>query len=428
MKATSAGRAFSAQDWPATRYIDRAEIEAVARVLGARSPFRYYGPDLQHETDQFEVELARYVGSRFCLGVGSGTAGLHVAIAALGIGPGDEVVLPGYFWVSTVAAIVNNGAVPVLADVDASLSLDPDDLERKLTPRTKAVIMIHMGGVVGQIERIAAICRRRSIALVEDCAQSLGASKAGVNAGRFGDIGVFSFQLNKSCTAGEGGAIVTNDEGLFQRAVAIHDAGYLRDSKGNPDSSEAGPQLWGLGCRMNELTAAVLRVQLGRLPALLDEMRFVKAALTEIIRAYPHLDCVAGEDPGGDPGTLLTLRFGGEDAARGFQQSLFVSALKAKLAVRTVPLTDYGLHLYYQNSSLVKKRSICGHHSVWQRVENEFARDYSYAKGALPVLDSFVSRTLLFATPVGLSIKEQEDLQFVFRSACDRWIDLQGGR
>jgi 8-amino-3,8-dideoxy-alpha-D-manno-octulosonate transaminase len=177
---------------------------------------------------------------------------------------------------------------------------------------------------------------------------------------------------------------------------------------------------------MNELTAAMLRVQLGRLPALLDEMRSVKAALTEIIRAYSHVRCIAGEDPRGDPGTLLTLQFDSEDVVRRFQQSLFVSAIKARLALRSLPLTDYGLHLYFQNSSLVKKRSICGHHSVWQLAENEFARDYSYAKGVLPVLDGLVSRTLLFATPVGLSSQENEDLLSVFRSSCDRSSGLQG--
>jgi dTDP-4-amino-4,6-dideoxygalactose transaminase len=226
-------RTHAPQDWPGAHYMDELEVQAVERVVRARSPFRYYGANLQLEVEQFERELASFVGRSHCVGVASGTAALEVSMAALEVGPGDEVIVPGYFWVSTVAAVVKNFAIPVLVDVDDSFSLDPHDLLRKITARTKAVIIVHMGGVIGQVERVAEICRERGIRLIEDCAQSIGAAKFGRQSGSFGDVAIFSFQLNKSCTAGEGGAIVTDDAALYARAAALHDIGYVRDSDGN---------------------------------------------------------------------------------------------------------------------------------------------------------------------------------------------------
>jgi dTDP-4-amino-4,6-dideoxygalactose transaminase len=421
MNSTSgrSGR-HSLQDWPGTRYMDETEIAAVTRVLTARSPFRYYGPDLQNEASQFEAELSQFIGSRFCVGVSSGTTALQAALAALNVGPGDEVILPGYFWVSTVAAIVNNGAVPVLADVDDSFSLDPDDLERKLTARTKAVVVVHMGGVIGQIERICDICKARSIPLLEDCAQAIGASKDGVKAGCFGDMGIFSFQMNKTCTAGEGGAIVTSQEELFKKVVAIHDLGYPRDASGNLVLDDEARQLWGIGCRMSELTAAVLRVQVRRLPVLIEEMRSIKTALIDVVSPYGGVRCATGDDSGGDPGTSLLLVFESDRHARSFQQLLFACAMRqSKHILRSTRLADYGLHVYYKNKSLVNKKSICGHHSVWELTENSFAKQYSYEKGTLPSLDGLVHRTLLFATPVGLTSAERDDLREIFRRTCE---------
>ena len=151
------------QEWPGALHYDQEEVEAVSRVARSRSPFRFYGPDLQKEVDQFESEFATYIGVKHCLGVSSGTAALQVALAALGVGPGDEVLLPGYFWVSTVSAVIRSGAIPRLVDVDASFSLNPDDLEKKITERSKAVIMVHMGGVVGQVTRVAEICQKNGL-------------------------------------------------------------------------------------------------------------------------------------------------------------------------------------------------------------------------------------------------------------------------
>jgi len=140
------------QEWPGIHYIGEEEINAVIQVLKAQSPFRYYGPKPRYEAREFEKEFAQFIGMEYCVAVSNGTTALQVALSALGVGPGDEVIMPGYFWVSTAGAVARLGAIPVLTDVDDSMSIDPADLEKKISKRTKAVIVVHMGGVIGQIK------------------------------------------------------------------------------------------------------------------------------------------------------------------------------------------------------------------------------------------------------------------------------------
>ncbi len=211
-------------EWPGGYFIGDEELEYVTRVVRARSPFRHYGLDPQRMCELFEEEFARYCGSAHALGVSSGTAALKVALAALGVGPGQEVIIPGYMWISTVAAVVQSGAIPVLCEVDETFALDPEDLPRRITPRTTTIIHVHMSGTTGHIEEVRAIAKRQKLWLVEDCAQAAGGSYKGKKLGTFGDMGTFSFQYNKAMTTGEGGMVVTDDELLFKRSQAAQDA------------------------------------------------------------------------------------------------------------------------------------------------------------------------------------------------------------
>ena len=219
-------------EFPGIHHMDEEEVEAALRVLRSRSPFRYYGIDLQGETQAFEAEFAGFCGVSHCLAVNSGTGALHIALAALGVGPGQEVIVPAYMWVSVVAAVVNLGAIPVLADIDDTFCLDPVDVEAKITPRTRGVIAVHMSGAPADIEAIKKVTQKHGLFLLEDCAQCAGGSVGGKKVGTFGDMAIFSFQMNKNMTSGEGGCIITNDERLYNRVVASHDTGYARDSAG----------------------------------------------------------------------------------------------------------------------------------------------------------------------------------------------------
>jgi len=408
------------QEWPGAHYYDHEEEEAVARVARSHSPFRFYGPDLQGEVDQFESEFAEFIGVNHCLGVSSGTAALQVALAAMGVGPGDEVLLPGYFWVSTVSAVVRSGAIPKLVDVDASFSMDPEDLERKISPRSRVVIMVHMGGVIGHIGKVMDTCRKHGLLMLEDCAQAGGAHQFGKRAGSFGDMAIFSFQLNKNFTSGEGGAVVTASRELYDKAFAIHDLGYCRKKDGRLEFNDPNYQLWGIGCRMNEFIAAVLRVQLRKLDAILTAMRDMKHRITGLLASCEGFRTREIPDPMGEGGGFLKMIFDDKEVSHAFLEGLVKNGITVKEGgLNPVHMTGWGLHIYYNVTSLVHKTSICGHHPVWEWKENSWASDANYTKGSCPVLDSYVERTVLFCIPSKLSEHQKDMILAAFENICD---------
>ena len=253
-------------EFPGMHYLDEAEIQAVVRVLNSRSLFRYYGIDLQGEVAAFEREFAEFIGVEHALAVTSGSAALATALSALGVGPGQEVIVPAYLWVAVVAAVVNLGAIPVLADIDETFTLDPEDVEQRITPRTRGIIAVHMSGAPADLPALLPIARKRRLFLLEDCAQCAGGSIGGRKVGSFGDMGIFSFQMNKNMSSGEGGCVVTNDLRLHQRAMAAHDNGYARDGSGRAMYDDLDLCFWGRGSRLDEMRGAILRVQLEKLP------------------------------------------------------------------------------------------------------------------------------------------------------------------
>src|ERR1700683_2335113 len=154
-------------EFPGVHYMDEEEIEAAVRVLRSRSPFRFYGVDLQGEVEAFESEFAAFEGTPHCLALTSGTGALHLALCALGVGPGQEVIVPAYMWVSVVAAVVNLGAIPVLADIDDTFCLDPVSVQKSITPRTSGIIVVHMSGAPANVPELLKVARARGLFLLE---------------------------------------------------------------------------------------------------------------------------------------------------------------------------------------------------------------------------------------------------------------------
>src|SRR5271157_5976659 len=216
-------------EFPGVHHMGSKEVKAAVRVLKSRSLFRYYGVKLQKEVEKLEAEFAERLGTKYAIGVTSGTGALHTALSALGVGPGQEVIVPAYMWISVLAAVVNLDAIPVLADIDETFCLNPAAVEKCITPKTRGIIMVHMSGAPGNVKAIQKIARDHKLFLLEDCAQCNGGKVNGQNVGTFGDLGIFSFQMNKNMSAGEGGCVVTDDFRLYQRAFACHDMGYARD-------------------------------------------------------------------------------------------------------------------------------------------------------------------------------------------------------
>lgn len=396
------------QEWCGAHYMDELESEAAARVCASKTLFRYYGLDLQNEVAQLENEFAAYIGVRYALAVSSGTGALQVALGALGVGPGDEVLVPGYFWVSTVGAVVRAGAIPVLVDCDATFSMDPQDAARKITPRTRVILIVHMGGVIGRVTEIVALARRHNLKVVEDCAQAAGASQKGVKAGAFGDMAIFSFQMNKHMTSGEGGMVVTNSENLYHRAFAIHDLGYPRNDAGRLVMDDPSLQLWGIGCRMSELTASVARVQLTKLDRITCAMRSAKLTIKRALAGVLTFREVP--DPDGDAGSFLMTVFPSREQSLKFTAALRAEGVVAgKGGMYPIHMDDWGLHIYYNVASLVNKRGISGV-SPWQMAENRASADGSYAKGTCPHLDDRISRTMIFCVASNLTDADVRDI------------------
>ncbi len=292
--------------YPGGLEIGDEEKREVLEVLDRKYLFRYYGPEeFPSKVRQLEIDFGQMVGSEHALAVNSCTSALITALIAVGVGPGCEVIVPGYTFFASAAAIVGAKAVPVVAEVDATLTLDPDDFERKITPYTKAVIPVHMRGVPCDMDRIMAIARRHNIAVIEDVAQAVGGTYHGKYLGSFGDCGAYSFQYHKIITAGEGGMVVTNDWLLYQRAMGYHDtAACWRPERFGEERFE-GELFCGVNYRMSELTGAVLLAQLRKLDGLLAQTRRNQRAILDGISGVRGVTPRPVHDPDGDIGICI---------------------------------------------------------------------------------------------------------------------------
>lgn len=401
-------------EFPGVHHMDAAEEEAVLRVVRSRSLFRYYGLDLRREAASLEREMAAGLGVRHAVAVSSGTGALHVALGALGVGPGQEVIIPAYLWVSIVDAVVNRGAIPVIADVDQSFCLDPADVARRIGPRTSGIILIHMSGAPGNAPEIVKLARERGLWVVEDCAQCAGGSIAGQMAGSFGDMSIFSFQLNKNMTSGEGGCVATNDTRLYRRATACHDLGYPRNDEGRMVLDDPDMWLWGMGYRMDELRASVLRVQLSKLPAVTGAMRRSKYRIREAVAKFACVQLRTIFDPAGDTGAFLITTYKDAATAAKVKDALRAEGIRpGPGGVSNILMTEWGLHLYYNNRSLVKRASVDGKGFPWNLPANA-GGPTDYSKGLCPAADSLFERTLLLAIPSCLTTKDEDDVIAAF--------------
>lgn len=242
-------------------------------------------------TSEFERSFAAWNGVDHALAMTSGTVSLHAAVTAAGIGPGDEVLVPAYTWIATAAAPVLAGAVPVLVDIDETLTIDPADIERKITPHTKAILPVHMTNSPCDMDAIMEIARRHGLVVIEDACQAVGVKYRGRRCGSIGHIGVFSFNSHKNMSIGEGGAAVTNDPKLHARMLNFHDLGIWA-REGYEASGEV--PFVSSHARLTEIQGAMLKVQLSRLPEHIRRLEQRSRLVAEILekadgfRVIPH--------------------------------------------------------------------------------------------------------------------------------------------
>jgi dTDP-4-amino-4,6-dideoxygalactose transaminase len=243
---------------PAWPIFDQSEEQALSKVLRSGK----WGRGGATAVTAFEQQFQTLTGARHCLAVANGTSALITALGILDIGPGDEVIVPPYTFIATVNAVLRFHAVPVFADIDpASLQIDPQKVETQITPRTRAIIQVHMGGGVGELGQVLEIGKRRGIPVIEDAAQAHLAEWDHKHVGSHGAIGCFSFQASKNLNSGEGGALVTNDDTLAARAFAFHNNSRGRTQPG----AEFRYEMSGANLRLTEFQGALLNAQMARI-------------------------------------------------------------------------------------------------------------------------------------------------------------------
>jgi 8-amino-3,8-dideoxy-alpha-D-manno-octulosonate transaminase len=270
-----------------------------------------------------EREFAKMMGGKYTLGVTSGTAALEVALGALGIGPGDEVILAAWSWISCFTSIVRVGARPVMAEVDENFCIAAGEIKRLTTPRTKLVTVVHYQGVPGDMDRIGAEAKAAGLKVLEDCAQSVGATYKGRRVGRFSDIACYSFQHNKFMTTGEGGMVMTDDPILYERAVRMHDIGQVRPIHQQVLGGKTQvPSFSGSQFRMAELTAAVGLAQLRKLDGIKDHCRTLSARILEKAKGLKGITPRPIPDPSGDLGFEVYLFLPTEEKTAEFRKKL----------------------------------------------------------------------------------------------------------
>lgn len=355
---------------PGVYFYGEEERNEVEDVLGSGYLSRYGredDPDFKHKVFNLEQEFARKMGARHCVAVNSGTSAIMASLVALGLQPGDEVLVPGYTFIASMSAVIAVGGKPVLVEVDESLTMDPADAEQKISDHTRFIMPVHMLGNPCDLHRIQAIAEKYKLTLLEDCCQALGGSYNGRRLGTIGAMGAFSLNNYKVINAGDGGLLITDDPDLYQRAFAYHDQGHLPLRKG----VEVGKRtILGVNMRMNELTGAFALGQLKKLDLILDTLRHKKRRFKEAIQAggLSHLGFRRINDPG-ECATLLTIQFEDE-----------VLAQKAVQALQSKTVYNSGWHVYNNMEQLIEYREPGG--------------KQLFRKNMLPQTDSILRRSI----------------------------------
>lgn len=366
--------------------IGEEEVEEVRKVLLSGHLFRV-GEGVEghlHEVDRFEQEWARLIGTEYALCMaGGGTAALICGLVGMGIGPGDEVIVPGYTWMATATAVLAVGAIPVIAEVDETLALDPEDVRRKITPNTRAMVPVHMVGRPANMRALLDIAREHGLMVLEDCCQADGGSYDGRRLGSWGDVGAFSFNYFKIISCGEGGALTTNDRTLYERALVFHDGGAAF----RPYAKELGiPIFVGIQLRADEVMGAILRVQLRRLDGILSDLRHIRKRFEQELADVPGLRIAPNNDPDGDCGVVVAFQFESERSARAFTEQ----------TGGWLPI-DSGKHVYSNWEPLLAKRIM--HHpdmNPFNHPRNQGLR-MNYTPDMCPRTLDILSRTVFIS-------------------------------
>ncbi len=359
--------------------ITQAEIDAVTAVL--HTPHLSMGPELA----AFEAALAAYHSVPQAVAVSSGTAGLHIALLTLGIGEGDEVIVPSFAFIAVANTVLQVHAVPVFAEIDpVTLNLDPASVERAVTPRTRAILVVHTFGVPAEMDALQAIARRHNLALIEDASEAIGAQFQGKRAGSFGDLAVLGFYPNKQLTTGEGGAVLARDAGHAARLRSLRNQG--RQPNGDwLDCAEPG-----YNYRLSELACALGRVQLSRIGEMLALRQAAAQRYNALLNAIPGLEL--------PPLTLPNRAISWFVYVLRLPEQVDRDRVQASLARRGIASGRYFAPIHLQPAW--RSRSSAG-------------------EAALPITEAIARRTLALPFFNHITMSQQEEVAAALREAIE---------
>jgi len=353
---------------PGAYWFGKEEMDAVIKVMQSGHLFRYGSesdPTFLHTVANLEKAFAKYCSAEFALATSSGTASLIASLIGVGLKPGDEVIVPAYTFVASYTSCIFLGLTPVLCEIDESLTLDPNDIERHITARTKAIMPVHMLGNPCNMDQIMSIAKKHGLLVIEDSCQAAGASYKGKKVGTIGDIGAYSLNVFKTINSGDGGIVVTSDPNFYQTAFGMHDQGHKPSRLGVEVGSR---NVLGLNFRMNELTAAVALAQLGKLDKIIETLRQKRTKFKELITRANGFRFRKLNDPGGDCATICTVIF--DDSGR---------AAKVAKLLGSKTIDASGWHVYFNMEHVLQHLKAMGR---------------PYQKGAYPKTDDLLSRSI----------------------------------
>lgn len=366
-----------------------ALIEANADQIKGPHLFRYYNPR-SSKVAAAEQAFAEFLGVKHALAVNSCTSALVCALRALGIGMGDEVIVPAYTFFASASVIGASNAIPVIADVDDTLTLDPKDVEQKITPRTRAIIVVHMRGKPAQLDELMAIALKHKVALIEDVAQAAGGSYKGRMLGSIGAMGCFSFDYYKILNSGEGGFVVTNDEWLHTRAQSWHDAAACWRPDRFASERREGELFCGENYRMSELQGAVAFAQIKQARKFLAGYRAAFTAITSQLKLPSGVTLQRVTDPAGDACSNLVLFLpNGEKTKRALagMQALGVPAG----GIYDKNVKDWHIYMYWEH--ILEKKSVARDGLPWTGVPA--AELPKYSPTMCPQCTDYLSRAIM---------------------------------
>jgi 8-amino-3,8-dideoxy-alpha-D-manno-octulosonate transaminase len=397
---------------PGYEVFGEKEKQEIMDVLDTGVLFRYEFSEQRkgvYKVRTFEENFAKYNGAGYAQAVTSGTVALKVALAVLGVGPGDEVITQGFTFVATWEAIFDIGAVPVFTEVDTTLNMDPHDLERKITGKTKAIIPVHMLGSGARIDEIMAIADKHNIPVIEDTAQAAGGKWRGMHLGTFGKCGTFSFDAVKTMTTGEGGMIITNDEKIWRSMSEYHDHGH--DHVPNPvGRAGEGRSFIGFNYRMMELQGAIGIAQLSQLDEMIAAQKKNKAAMRNSINKLPGVTFRILVDEEGDSATFLAFFLPSREKAK------VVNRILQDNGAGAISFADNAWN-YYPNWEHIMNGSTVTDNG-WPFKDQAGRRRVVYDPHNLPESAEIINRLLVYQVPVNLSEERLQQIDAAVEKAA----------